>query len=407
MKALFTQSFLDTLDEFMSCYYDQYTTRTDYLSFLYYIERSMSANWQEEPGFAYFEHNKLRNVFGKKQVKKVRKWKLDLIISRLMDQNVIIRTSFDPKRGKTRRYGYHIWFNFEQKVTVFGLKSEEIDQKLLNSILPQVDLTDKDVRVQYQMLTSNRFQIDMNSALDWVETEFYENRKIDFNQKKAYDRMIFDLNAKRVFVTKGVKSSRIFSSYNTMKKELRSFCSIDGEALENIDLKSSQPLLLAWLFKKRFPGKESDALFRLVTEGDIYDWFLSKANESGIYSYKVYDCDLHALIEYSLLNREDSKLAFMRFIFSKSNRGQRPVYEKIFKQEFPYLWTKFKLFENLASDLQLIESNIFIPVASEYALRGCLSIHDSLSFKSDLKSEIINSLELKFSEFSISGYTLT
>ena len=92
MQALFTQSFLDALDAQMSCYYDQYTTRTDYLSFLSYLERSMYSNSYEEQGLAYFEHNKLRVFFGQKQVKKVRKWKLDMIISRLMDKNVIIRT---------------------------------------------------------------------------------------------------------------------------------------------------------------------------------------------------------------------------------------------------------------------------------------------------------------------------
>jgi hypothetical protein len=43
------------------------------------------------------------------------------------------------------------------------------------------------------------------------------------------------------------------------------------------------------------------------------------------------------------------------------------------------------------------QRNIFIPVATGYALRGCLSIHDGLTFKSDLRSEIDKGLELRFS----------
>ena len=75
METLFTESFLETLDTHMSCYYDKWTTRIDYLSFLAYMEKSMYSNWRKEPGLAFFEHNKLRVFFGQKQIKKVRKWK--------------------------------------------------------------------------------------------------------------------------------------------------------------------------------------------------------------------------------------------------------------------------------------------------------------------------------------------
>ncbi len=407
METLFTESFLETLDSHMSSYYDQWTTRTDYLTFLAFLERSMSANWYKEPGLAYFEHNRLRNVFGKKQVNKVRKWKLDKIISRLMERNVIIRTDYDKKRGKTRRYGYHIGFNFGQKQAVFGLKSEKTDQKMVNFITQSVDLADYDVSAQYELLTSNRFQIDVSAALNWVDAHHQDMGTIDINQKMMYTRTILDLNSKRIFVVKGKKSGRIFSNYNTIKKELRSFCSIDGEPLKNTDLKSSQPLFLAALLYNIFPCKESNEFYRLVTQGDVYAWFLEKANNKGVYSYNVFDQERHQLINYGLRTRDDSKIAFLRFIFSTSTRGQRPVYETIFKKQFPFLFTKISHYPNLALELQRLESSVFIPVATEFSSKGCLSIHDGLSFKHILESEIIDSLQNRFSELSIPDYTLT
>ena len=188
--------------------------------------------------------------------------------------------------------------------------------------------------------------------------------------------------------------------------ELRAFCTIDGQTLHNLDLKTSRPFFLASLFQKRFPGKESNTLFEIVTEDDIYPWFLSKANENDVYSYQRYNGIQNSLITNQLITRDDSKVAFMRFIFNNSKRGIRPVYESIFKQEFPSLFSKIRMSENLATELQQQESHIFIPVASKFALKGCLSIHDGLAFKSGLRSEIDRDLEIMFSKESILKYNI-
>jgi hypothetical protein len=117
---------------------------------------------------------------------------------------------------------------------------------------------------------------------------------------------------------------------------------------------------------------------------DIYLFFLKKwneANPSGF--YREFNVVKNMMVEVHLNTRDDIKPEYLKIMFKIE--GRKPALEDIFEKEFPYVYGKVQeQKENLASTLQREEAELFIPGCTEFANRGCLSVHNSLYFKPDL-----------------------
>lgn len=85
----------------------------------------------------------------------------------------------------------------------------------------------------------------------------------------------------------------------------------------------------------------------------------------------------------------------------------RPIYDSIFEEEFPSLYKKIRSLNSLATELQIQESKIFVPVATSFSDRGCLSVHDGLYFKSEIKEDLLIELESSFKKEQINNYKLS
>jgi len=68
MEVLFLESRLNEIDRRLAPFYNQFTQRIDYLSFLVYLEKSMYSKKGEEIGVCFFEHNKLKASLWKEAV---------------------------------------------------------------------------------------------------------------------------------------------------------------------------------------------------------------------------------------------------------------------------------------------------------------------------------------------------
>lgn len=468
MKISYTKTFINTLDSILQEEYNEITKREDFLVLLTKIELLMNYNEDELAWFEYHKlreyfgrvtitvpvGSSLHSVGSSKEIseelsedfseeinnnknkikiektvsvpivvpdlpknetdcanetfltpKKKRVWKLDFLLKILENKNIIIRTAYDRHNHKTRRYLYNIMFEMECQESEIGIVKEEISEKYCQLLLKEAKAPkEPHLKIQYDLLKSKRFKIDTDFALMWIDDKFYRERSISSNQKRNYTRMVLALEDKLIFTVEGAKGGRVFTNFNSIKRELRQFCTIDGQKLMSMDLKSSQPYLMAQFMNKKWP-KESKTFYDTVTKDDIYLFFLKKWNEvnpSGF--YREYSIGKNKMEDVYLNTRDDIKPEYLKMLFKI--RGRKPALDDVFKSEFPFVYEKVQeQKEGLASTLQREESDLFIPVCTEFAERGCLSVHDSLYFKPELYPSLLDCLKERFSKKNFKDFT--
>jgi len=446
MFISYTKDFIDTLDLLLQDSYNNQTRREDFLALLTHIENLMAKS--EDGDKAWFANHQLRDFFGKITVsssgnfsgnsqvssEKIQEgkeritinnnqdnssyipisgdtsantletkriWKLDLLLEILENKGIICKTPYDKSDKKTRYYFYNSLFEMECQRTEIQIIKEDISEKYFKLLLKEdKEPEDGDCLAQYNLLKSDRFTIDINGALQWIDNKYYTERSISINQKRSYTRMALAIEDKHIFATKGERSGRIFTSYNTLKRELRDFCYIDGQKLISIDLKSAQPYFISQRIKKDLPNAKD--FYNTITKDDIYLFFLKQWNIDNPQGYyREYNIDQKRMEDIYLNTRDDIKPEFLKILFKI--KGRKSPIEDTFAKEFP---TEYRYIqdhkEDLAISLQREESDIFIPVATSYADKGCLSIHDSLAFKRELLQDITKDIQKKFEE---KGYT--
>jgi len=448
-KISYTRDFIETIDYLLMDEYNSLTERKDFLALLSKIEMMMSYDENET---AWFENHNLREYFGRVSVpssqfegssfpssnrtinnnndkdrvetvsvpivdpslpensnlnhtgntneqlqkpKKKRVYKLDILLKKLEEKNIIYQTAYDRHSHKTRRYFFSSLFELECQNKELGIVKEDLPERYQKLLLKETSVPkEKHLRVQYDLLKSQRFQIDLESAIQWIDDQYQKNL-ITFNQKRAYLRAALSLEDKLIFTVEGAKGGRVFTNFNSIKRELRQFCTIDGQRLMSVDLKSSQPYLMAQHMNRQWP-KESRSFYDTVTKDDIYIFFLKKwneANPSGF--YREFNLLKNKMEDIYLNTRDDIKPEYLKLMFKV--RGRKPALDDVFKAEFPFVYEKVQeQKEELAAQLQREESDLFIPICTEFADLGCLSVHDSLAFKPELKSIILNRLSQRF-----------
>lgn len=403
MEVSFTKQYLNALDSFLNTEYNLVTRREDFLALLARIELFMSNNENEDK--AWFEKHKYREYFGKTGPRGYQEYKLDIMLKTLERKNILVITPYDKSRGKTRSYFYQLLFHMEYKESENEIIKVKIPEKYRRLFIKETKIPEKvELKLQYDLLMSQRFKVDTNLALKWINDQ-YNRHEIISNQKRNYVRMILSIDDKLIYTIEGDKGGRVYTNFTNLKKELRQFCLIDEQKLMSIDLKSSQPYLMAQFMMKNWPV-ESASFYEIVTKEDIYLFFLNRwleANPEGF--YKRYNVDNRRVEKVYLRTRDDIKPEYLKMLF-KIN-GRKPELDKIFKKEFPFVYHKVQdLKLGLASALQREESSIFIPVCTEFAERGCLSVHDSLYFKQELYQPILESLRSKFNEKGYKDFKL-
>lgn len=365
------------LNKRLSKYFNKPIQKEDFYSFIYWFERLMSLN--ETRYECQFENHKERGSWGRKLYENQMRWKLDRIIDILEECGIIFCSSyrFGETDPHTRTYQFTVDFTNSIK------SSELITEKVNETILSKID----DIKVeysnpQYKLLMSDKFTIDIDTSIGCIE-------KLDAYNEAIYKRTVLDLYNKNIYLSTGEKSGRITSSFTNVKREVRQFCKIDGVNLESLDLQASQAYLL--LNKIMDGNKETKKLYDLVLSGGLYN-YLDDQLKIGI---------------------PDTKKEFYHYLY-KGNMGKHVPVQDIIIRDFPHVnklvmeLNRNLLKENkkLVNVLQREESSIFVPVATKYALKGCLSVHDSLYFKPELRERIEKDLKQQFEIRNYKNYTL-
>jgi hypothetical protein len=400
MKTIsFTQEYLKVIDDLLSSCYNKVTTREHYLLFLERLEYKMAYCCDNE--IPYINNNVERIKYGLTSLNKKRVWRMDILIKNLIKKDILVATTYQKEKGLCRKYFYSPYFSYLLSEHEHTIVNEEIPEELYIKIVANyIPPTEPYLIPQYELLKSDRFRIDSVKAIEWIQ-----NQDLTFDRKRIYLRYVLDINDKRIIATKGEHSNRLFTNFNLMKREFREFCTIDNKPLLSIDLKSSQPFLFASYMLDKYPSYEAKRFFDLVTNDDIYLWFLNKWNERDSNYYMIYDKAEAKKIKKEIKNREDAKPEFLKLLFKIG--GVDPPFTLLFKREFPSLYNSLLLEKaTLCKSLQQKESYLFVPLCNQFAQRGALSVHDSLYFVKDIQDELLNELKKRFKQLNLNNYTL-
>lgn len=185
--------------------------------------------------------------------------------------------------------------------------------------------------------------------------------------------------------TKADKYRRFHSCFTSLRKELRGYVSLNGESLVGIDIRNSQPLILAMLLKKNYPTPNSDVKMYInqCEMGNLYEYIAKQYIEltgdkrsvdvlraeikEGLFKYVVF-C--------SLPTQETSELGkVFRTVFPS-------VFDFLIRKKTSHSGNKNK-YKEVSRELQRIEGGVIIDTVvrrlrDEVRDIKLYTIHDSI-----------------------------
>jgi hypothetical protein len=237
-------------------------------------------------------------------------------------------------------------------------------------------------------MTNTWVEIDKRRA-SYYNTMTYQPTNVDIYNSNYYSISAYADEDYRFSVD--TTGNRAHTNLTNLKKDLRSFLSVEGEQLGQVDIKNSQPLFFYLHIKDipEIPIDEKDRYREIVENGRFYEFFMEKL---GIPESK----------------RGKVKQPILTAIFSDKNRSKESRYMTILKQEFPIiagyiLENRVKDYKALICTLQKIESNFVIEKAvaefiRQYGARNefVSTIHDSIVVKASMLEEAESTMRFCF-----------
>jgi hypothetical protein len=177
---------------------------------------------------------------------------------------------------------------------------------------------------------------------------------------------------------------RFHTNYTVLKRVIRDdHVTIDGEEVEELDIKNSQPLFLSILMKEHgFPiGNpiEYERYYKSVRNGTIYEEFMA----------------------ISGWNRRKCKDAMYKVLFANNTlRGKNAKINRYFKSIYPEVWNWLKMVKDSAGDHRIIahelqkkESNLIFEhicckIYQDLPNTRIFTVHDSIFFQKKYHNEV-------------------
>lgn len=383
-KLSFSSTFVDTVDSILKeDYSNQFTPREAFFKLFELINKFSS--YTEDRKSASIHWSVIRDFLGKKQINKKREWLAAKVIEVAVNKNIIsfINHRYDSKNlsnNKSRVYSYTEIFKKKYTDKISHIDIDKTTQKKMEKEYKRP--TQKLLRIQYDIL--NKASFDYKGASNWINSRAND---LTDTQLANYNSSALRMFNKQINITQDPKTNRIFSNLTLMKKELRQFITIDGESLAEVDLKSSQPFLLAHMILREEPqNNEFKAFLEMVTTKDIYNHFRELWYDiNGSYKYFEYNVETEVMDEREITNRDVSKREFMRLLF-KGAQGSVP-FQVVLKHSYPKVYLKLQelkkrfkgIDNNLAIQLQKVEADLFLPLMIQ--IKDCITCHDSVYIK--------------------------
>jgi hypothetical protein len=319
------------------------------------------------------------------------------VISSLVDGGAVVRA---PYRSGERSYGYRMAERYcgdpHRRVEV---TDERLSDRLeLYHRRREAEREARLLPVHHDLAErQRRLSIDGEIAREILESLPERSNPFDVQgiQIAAIERGDFALGVGQY--------GRVFNNVTAMKRELRSALRVDGQPLAHVDLRNSQPALVAYLMHRTdtrqvpFAAKSGKSKGEL-NEGIIYDSERKQLYRGDFHLYRDL-CQRGELYDYLegelgrrgvVLDRDQVKKRFLTDVVAKKGNYRSPV-EDLVAERFPTVWQCIRQINsggrdshgNLIRELQRAEAKLVIEgVAADVMERHpsmfVLTLHDAI-----------------------------
>jgi len=298
-----------------------------------------------------------------------------------------IRLKSDYFSGKKARTYLLNWFELDKikRVNVYDnilIKNSYKDfHRKLNAKSPI------DIEIRKKLVEDlNHVKIDFNKADTFLNDLKDKGRITNSKFFKNYQSInnIHENNIFFIFDDFG----RMHTNFTVLKKEIRkNFLTIDGESVDEIDIKNSQPFFLSKIIKYEMSitDQEVKLFVDLVDNGLFYDHFISK--------YSKY---------FSSENEQENRISCKKFVYKVlfGQNGSKSEQAKMFREQFPKIYafivsTKkanrdYKYFSHrlMGMESEFIFNKVVCDLYKQVKGIRLFTIHDSIMFPVKYREQV-------------------
>lgn len=337
-----------------------------FLSTIWYLK--MIDKRFENDEFVPVHYKTMSSIISRRQYKRIIK---DLKDLQIIECNESYQVDAQSK-------GYKLLPPYNQNIKQRIVKDDLINKKLNNHKRQSYkDLSKLPFAYKYLAVSNTMIEIDYESAYTY-------NMETNFNSSNTgkYDAVFYSISN---FRDKDYKfkvdpfANRAHSNLTNLPRDLRSYLTVQGDSLGQVDIKNAQPLFFYNHIKNNPQISESEkANYKLIVEkGEFYEFFMTR-------------------LKIDISKREEMKKKIIAGIFYDKYRAKDGRFMRVFRKEFPSIAEyivnlRKKDNKSLARILQKAESKFVIEKAvtafiKKYGSQGefVSTIHDSIVVKTDM-----------------------
>lgn len=219
-------------------------------------------------------------------------------------------------------------------------------------------------------------------------------------------------------INEGFFGGRISHTYSNMPREYRKYLRIEGEPVNEVDIKASQPTFLFVLFERWYKSKYSKVAIPPFGYSNLFT--LLSDSHMDVYKYMVLKLKGMKFLR-DKKSRDEMKTLFYRLVFGDpqyklNKKEKREVIDKAFGSDF-YDFLKDlsvadlgvksvgKNYKNLSHLLQKEESEFLMKVMKVLSKKKIpfLPLYDSLIVKSSDRSIVVDAFDSVINRMDLKG----
>jgi len=271
-------------------------------------------------------HSEYLNIYLKKDLKKYKVF--------LQREGFIKTIPYDKNNSRSIGYKFCFYdksgYNNIQKKKFIVYDFERITyQEHLQNTFEKIAETerrkksaDRGTRHLTKWLNADNIQIDWEAAFHWIDS----NKKLEDSQKESYAYAVNRIRFENWYYVRSSADNRLHSNLTNLPSELRKFLSHKGQKLVSLDIKSSQPFMLAGVFNLLIYSKDKmQILMERLRSKEVKDKLTTVMNSiilnsDTIIGFKAY-IDLICKGDIYTHLAENLTPDFIETIKSKTNKG--------------------------------------------------------------------------------------
>jgi hypothetical protein len=327
----------------------------------------------------------LRNVLGKET---------STILSDLKEWGIISRDNVYFKNEKS--YHYKICEPYVKGVTNEVCRNFTLSRKILQT--RELLSRNEDPTVKSIQLNIQKVKINKNAAFAAISRMTFDKPKKkckDVEKARAATRcLVLNIENEILYAKQDGFSGRIHTNLTVLPRQLRKYITVDDEELYQVDMVSSQPMMLHRLMERMgIRNEEVDSYKKLIESKRFYEHFADCFSEDKDRTQLKIALLIQLFFDKPRKHYFKSKKKFdslFPFISSFVARCRRPDYKNM-----PLLLQR--------EEVNFMQNGVIPEFMKRYPDTFFTTIHDSIVVK---KSDINKALEVMQWKYDLEGYNV-